>query len=55
MIGLVMMAADGSRAEEEQRQLAGSSSEKCVADLARISDASELVFGTVAASVDRYS
>ncbi|HSI03953.1 MAG: hypothetical protein ACAI38_11225 [Myxococcota bacterium] len=40
--------------QEEQRQLAGCSSEKCIADLARIADAKESVSGSVSAVGERF-
>lgn len=39
---------------EEQRQLAGCSSEQCLADLARIADAKETVSGSVSVVGERY-
>jgi hypothetical protein len=40
--------------QEEQRQLAGCSSEKCLADLARIADAKETSSGSVSAVGERF-
>ncbi len=41
--------------QEEQNQLAGCSSDKCLADLARIAEASELITGSVTTIIDHYT